>query len=72
MFCCSAEDQGASTSLYLATDPEIETKNYKGEYFVPVAKLSKPDIPQGSDMELAKKLYDFTEKLVSEKLAIRK
>lgn len=67
-----SEDEGSSTSLYLATDPEIEEKNYKGEYFEPIAKLSKPAIPQGSDMELAKKLFEFTEKLVAEKLALRK
>ncbi|KAJ3332291.1 hypothetical protein HDU76_000719 [Blyttiomyces sp. JEL0837] len=61
--------KGASTSLYCATDNEIVEKNYKGEYFIPVAQLSKPTIPQGTDMNLAKRLWEFTEKLISEKLS---
>ncbi|KAI9361676.1 hypothetical protein DFJ73DRAFT_30954 [Zopfochytrium polystomum] len=44
-----SQDEGASTSLYLATDPEIVEKKYKGEYFVPIAKLAKPTIPQVLD-----------------------
>ncbi|KAJ3332290.1 hypothetical protein HDU76_000718 [Blyttiomyces sp. JEL0837] len=62
-------NKGASTSLYCATDNEIVEKNYKGEYFIPVAELSKPTIPQGTDMNLAKTLWEFTEKLIAEKLS---
>ncbi|KAJ3332289.1 hypothetical protein HDU76_000717 [Blyttiomyces sp. JEL0837] len=62
-------EKGSSTSLYLATDNEIIEKNYKGEYFIPVAKLSKPTTPAGNDMELAKRLWEYTETLIAEKLA---
>ncbi|KAJ3220011.1 hypothetical protein HDU67_007744 [Dinochytrium kinnereticum] len=63
-----SQDQGASTQLYLATSPEIEEKAIRGEFFIPVAKLSKPVITQGTDMDLAKRLWDFTDALVKEKL----
>ncbi|KAJ3173346.1 hypothetical protein HK101_011063 [Irineochytrium annulatum] len=62
-------DDGTKTQLYVATSPEIVEKNYKGEFFVPIAKHSKPFIPQGTDMDLAKRLWEFTEELIKEKLA---
>ncbi|KAI9325520.1 hypothetical protein DFJ73DRAFT_912862 [Zopfochytrium polystomum] len=63
------EDKGASTSLYLATDPEVSEKDYRGLYFGPIAKILTPAIPQATDAALAKRLWDFTEDLVKEKLA---
>jgi hypothetical protein len=100
MHLCLAADRGASTSLYLATDPEIEEKDFRGKFFVslvlsssclctvvasvhdpdrllyyltqnqqgPVAREIKPLISQGEDDKLAKKLWEFTEDLVKEKL----
>ncbi|CAG8569159.1 10890_t:CDS:2, partial [Scutellospora calospora] len=65
-FMLSPED-GALTQLYCATSPEIEEKNYRGKYFIPFAKLSETTV-QGKDEELAKKLWDFSENLVKEKL----
>ncbi|KAJ3105016.1 hypothetical protein HDU97_008624 [Phlyctochytrium planicorne] len=62
------EDQGASTQLYLATSPEVEQKPYRGEFFIPIAKLSEPVIPQGTDMALAKKMWEFNDALIEEKL----
>ncbi|KAJ1559091.1 hypothetical protein HK405_012039 [Cladochytrium tenue] len=62
------EDQGASTSLYLATDPEVEKKDYRGQYFYPVAKLAEPGTPFATDAALARRLWEFTEKLVAEKV----
>ncbi|KAJ1540349.1 hypothetical protein HK405_011400 [Cladochytrium tenue] len=62
------EDQGASTSLFLATDPTVEEKDYRGLYFDPIAKLVEPDSKIATDAALAKKLWEFTEKLVQEKL----
>ncbi|KAI9329020.1 hypothetical protein DFJ73DRAFT_902714, partial [Zopfochytrium polystomum] len=61
-------DKGASTSLYLATDPEVSEKDYRGLYFGPIAKILTPAIPQATDAALAKRLWDFTEDLVKEKL----
>ncbi|KAJ1555734.1 hypothetical protein HK405_013895 [Cladochytrium tenue] len=62
------EDQGASTSLFLATDPTVEEKDYRGLYFDPIAKLVEPDSKIATDAALAKKLWEFTEKLVQEKV----
>ncbi|CAG8530322.1 3903_t:CDS:2 [Gigaspora rosea] len=60
-------DDGALTQLYCATSPEIEEKNFRGKYFVPYGEVSEP-IAQGKDEELAKKLWDFSENLIKEKL----
>ncbi|RIB11509.1 hypothetical protein C2G38_2004575 [Gigaspora rosea] len=60
-------DDGALTNLYCATSPEIEEKNYRARYFIPFGKLEVPS-DYGKDEELAKKLWDFSENLVKEKL----
>jgi len=66
LFAMSPE-KGALTQLYAATSPEIIEKNYHGKYLVPIAKLGTPNA-QGRDDELAKKLWDFTQNLLKEKL----
>jgi len=58
---------GALTSLYVATDSDIEKNNWTGEYFVPTAKHQIPSSLAGNP-ELAKKLWEFSEKLIQEKL----
>ncbi|CAG8665608.1 19466_t:CDS:2 [Dentiscutata erythropus] len=60
-------EEGALTQLYCATSPEIEEKNLHAKYFVPYGKLGKPTA-QAKNEELAKQLWDFSEKLVKEKL----
>jgi len=60
-------EEGALTQLYVATSPEIEQKNYRGEYFVPFAKLATPS-SFASNPELAQKLWDFTQQILKEKL----
>jgi NAD(P)-dependent dehydrogenase (short-subunit alcohol dehydrogenase family) len=60
--------QGALTSLYCATSPDIVAKNLKNKYFIPIAQLDTPR-PIGQDLSLADKLWEFTEKLVNEKLS---
>ncbi|CAG8819307.1 21825_t:CDS:2, partial [Dentiscutata erythropus] len=63
----STED-GAITTLYCATSQEIEEKNYRGKYFdsfgVEGEKSSYTE-----DEDLAKRLWEFTENLISEKLS---
>jgi hypothetical protein len=59
---------GALTSLYCATSPDIENKQIKDKFFVPFAKEEEP-LPIARDDALAKKLWEFTEKLVNEKLS---
>ncbi|CDH50198.1 retinol dehydrogenase 12 [Lichtheimia corymbifera JMRC:FSU:9682] len=57
---------GALTQLYLATSPDVETKDIKGQYYVPYAKPSTPNYYCRSDKN-AKELWDYTEKLLKEK-----
>lgn len=56
-------EQGARTAIFLATDPSV--KDISGEYFYKcrIARSSK----RSKDMELAKKLYELSEKLVRER-----
>jgi Dehydrogenases with different specificities (related to short-chain alcohol dehydrogenases) len=53
-------EEGARTAIFLATDDSV--KDISGEYFYKcrIAKSSK----RSKDMELAKKLYEFTEELI--------
>ena len=55
------------TSLYCATSPEIEEKNLRGKYFIPYGVESSPS-DYAKDEELAKKLWQFTDDLVNEKM----
>lgn len=56
-------EQGARTAIYLATSTKV--KDITGQYFYKckIAKSSK----RSKDMKLAKRLFDFSEKIVGEK-----
>ncbi|OAQ32836.1 NAD(P)-binding protein [Linnemannia elongata AG-77] len=58
---------GALTQLYLATSPEIESKDIRGRYFIPIANEIKP-IHYASDVDLQEALWVFSEKLAKEKI----
>ncbi|KAF9199779.1 hypothetical protein BGZ49_010063 [Haplosporangium sp. Z 27] len=60
---------GALTQLYAATSPEIEDKDLRGRYFVPIANEIQPS-PYALDEELQEKLWAFSEKLVKEKVHV--
>ena len=62
---------GALTQLYAAMSPEIETKNYRGEYFIPVAKLGQLD-PAAPKItaEMRTKLWEVSEQLTGIEFAI--
>ena len=60
-------DDGALTSLYCATSPEIEEKKLRGKYFIPFGVESSPS-NNAKNEELAKKLWQFTDDLVNEKM----
>ncbi|KAI8062405.1 hypothetical protein BC940DRAFT_336481 [Gongronella butleri] len=62
-----AED-GAVTQMYLATSPEIDEKNIQGQYYIPMAQHSKPVTALANDDKNAVELWEFTEKLLSEKV----
>ncbi|CAG8655136.1 20920_t:CDS:2 [Gigaspora rosea] len=66
----STED-GAITTLYCATSPEIEEKNYRGKYFVPFG-IEGEKSSYTEDDDLAKRLWEFTENLINEKLSQKK
>lgn len=66
VFFTKPED-GALTQLYLATSPEIEEKQIKGQYYVPIAVFDKPRGVAASEDEPAK-LWEFTENLLKEKV----
>lgn len=59
--------QGALTQLYAATSVEVEAKNLRGRYFVPVAKEAEPSM-LAKDEVLQEKLWNFSEELVKEKV----
>ncbi|CAH1760046.1 14592_t:CDS:2 [Entrophospora sp. SA101] len=62
-------DDGALTSLYCATSPEIEEKKFRGKYFIPFGVESTATLTDDAkDEKLAKKLWEFTDDLVNEKL----
>ncbi|KAF9365448.1 hypothetical protein BGX34_009973 [Mortierella sp. NVP85] len=58
---------GALTQLYLATSPQIENNNIRGRFFIPIANEILPS-SYARDEELQEKLWDFSEKLVREKI----
>ncbi|KAI8150267.1 hypothetical protein BJV82DRAFT_586522 [Fennellomyces sp. T-0311] len=60
-------EQGALTQLYLATSPEVESKNIKGKFYVPYAVPGYVNGYSSSD-ENATKLWEFTESLLKEKV----
>ncbi|KAG2224570.1 hypothetical protein INT45_003710 [Circinella minor] len=60
-------EQGALTQMYLATSQEVESKNIKGQYYVPYAKPSSAVAYARSEKNAAA-LYDFTEELLKEKV----
>ena len=54
--------QGAETSIYLASSPEVETTT--GEYFVKSKSVASND--ESNDPEVARRLWDFSEELVKQ------
>eukprot|EP00871_Galdieria_phlegrea_P005348 jgi/Galph1/5814/GphlegSOOS_G4489.1 len=66
-------ENGAMTTLYVATSPDIEKKNIRGAYFKPSAILPAPFIKptiatpssKATDPNLAKQLWDLSERLVA-------
>ncbi|KAF9317092.1 hypothetical protein BG003_001204 [Podila horticola] len=58
---------GALTQLYCATSPDIEKKDIRGKYFIPIANELDPN-PLVFDEDLQERLWTWTENLVQEKL----
>jgi len=62
-FLSLSVDQGALTQLYLATSPEIQNKDIRGRYFIPIANEIQPS-EYARDEALQEKLWAFSEDLV--------
>ncbi|KAG0364845.1 hypothetical protein BC939DRAFT_498047 [Gamsiella multidivaricata] len=62
-----APEKGVLTQLYLATSPEIESRDIRGRYFIPIANEIQPS-SYAHDEELQEKLWAFSEDLVREKI----
>ncbi|KAI1316556.1 hypothetical protein EDD11_009821 [Mortierella claussenii] len=65
--CAASPDVGALNQIYLATSPEVEEKNLRGLYFVPVGNECRPS-HYALDEELQEKLWAYSERLVHEKI----
>lgn len=57
---------GAYTSVFAAINPAVraQPEDYKGKYLVPMGKVAAPG-PLGEDVELGKKLWALTERVVA-------
>ena len=63
LFLYTADD-GALTQIYLAAHPDIEKKNIRGKYFVPIAKL-EDETPIAKDVVSQKELWDLSMEKIS-------
>ena len=60
--CRLSSAQGAETSIYLASSPDVETTT--GEYFVKSKSVAYND--ESNDPEVARRLWDVSEELVKQ------
>ncbi|KAF2805815.1 putative short chain dehydrogenase/reductase [Mytilinidion resinicola] len=60
-------EEGAATALFLATNRDVELKDIKGKYFVPIATESKPST-LAENKDLQKNLWYWTDHQVTEVL----
>ncbi|KAG0242186.1 hypothetical protein B0O80DRAFT_450808 [Mortierella sp. GBAus27b] len=65
--CAAKPEVGCLNQLFCATSPEIEEKDLKGRYFVPVGIECRPS-HYALDEELQEKLWTFSENLMHEKI----
>ncbi|KAJ3104092.1 hypothetical protein HDU97_009541 [Phlyctochytrium planicorne] len=57
---------GTLSQLYAATSPEIDSKKIVAQYFVPTCVIATPSA-LATNVELAKNLWDWSEKIIQEK-----
>ncbi|KAF9950172.1 hypothetical protein BGZ72_008138 [Mortierella alpina] len=63
--CASKPEVGALNQIFCATSPEIEEKDLRGKYFIPVGNELRPS-PYALDEELQERLWAYSEKLMRE------
>ncbi|ODQ56507.1 NAD(P)-binding protein [Saitoella complicata NRRL Y-17804] len=59
-FLASSAEKGALTQLWAATSEEIVARDYRGEYFIPVAKMGKTT-EEAKNEELMRELWKWSE-----------
>ncbi|KAH9253059.1 hypothetical protein BASA81_008965 [Batrachochytrium salamandrivorans] len=70
-FAALSPQDGALTQLYVSTSPDIVSKGIKDAYFIPIAHDSPSNLTElAKSADLADKLWDYSERLVKEKLAV--
>jgi len=57
---------GALTTLYVATSPEIRERRWQGRYFVPIAKLGEAR-GLAKDMKRQSDVWELSERLLHER-----
>lgn len=62
-------DNGALTQLYLATSPEVVTRDYRGQYFIPTASHQARMPAFAHDDEAADRLWQWTEETIQRVLS---
>ncbi|KAG0035810.1 hypothetical protein BGZ82_005088, partial [Podila clonocystis] len=60
-------DDGALTQLYVATSPDVVKSDIRGRFFVPIADEERLN-SKALDVDLQQKLWEYSEKVVKEKL----
>ncbi|KAF9420373.1 hypothetical protein BGZ94_009151 [Podila epigama] len=65
--CAASPEVGALNQIYCATSPEIEEKDCRGLYFIPVGVEFRPS-PYALDEDLQEKLWAYSMQLMSEKI----
>ncbi|KAF2489114.1 putative short chain dehydrogenase/reductase [Lophium mytilinum] len=60
-------EDGAASALFLATSKDVEVKDIKGKYFVPIAAESKPSL-LSENKDLQKNVWYWTDHQVTEVL----
>ncbi|KAF9580731.1 hypothetical protein BGW38_002500 [Lunasporangiospora selenospora] len=65
--CAATPEVGALNQIYCATSPDIEEKDLRGKYFVPVGNELRPS-PYALDEALQERLWEFSVNLTREKI----
>ncbi|KAH0566138.1 hypothetical protein GP486_000468 [Trichoglossum hirsutum] len=66
-FIGQSSTDAATTAIFLAASLDVEKRQLKGEYFIPIAAEGKTS-KTAEDMDLARRLWDWTDTKVTETL----
>ncbi|KAI9780041.1 MAG: hypothetical protein M1839_007023 [Geoglossum umbratile] len=66
-FIGQSTTEGAATAIFLAASPEVERRQLRGKYFIPIATEDKTS-KIAEDMDVARELWEWTDAKVTETL----